>query len=141
MAVVAGLMLLTMTTISDDTALVAEQYGLDPVELQGAVNTSGYDAATYLCLAGEGLCPKPPVTVWDRLAQCESGGRWGINTGNGYYGGVQQDMTFWKRHGGMRYAPRPDLASREQQIAVAEQGLAVQGWGAWPRCSRMIGVR
>ena len=141
MAVVAGLMLLTMTTISDDTALVAEQYGLDPVELQGAVNTSGYDAATYLCLAGEGLCPKPLVTVWDKLAQCESGGRWGINTGNGYYGGVQQDMTFWKRHGGMRYAPRPDLASREQQIAVAEQGLAAQGWGAWPRCSRMIGVR
>lgn len=85
--------------------------------------------------------PKPIYTVWDRLAQCESSGRWWINTGNGYFGGLQQDMTFWRRHGGLAYASRPDLASREDQIAVAEVGLGVQGWGAWPWCSRFLGLR
>src|SRR5215467_3102921 len=87
----------------------------------------------------------PPVfsnyTIWDRLAVCESGSNWHINTGNGYYGGVQEDMTFWRRYGGMAYASRPDLATREQQIVVAQRGLAVQGWAAWPRCSRIIGAR
>lgn len=85
--------------------------------------------------------PPPAYGVWDRLAQCESTGRWNANTGNGYYGGLQQDMTFWRRHGGLQYAPRPDLASRAEQIAVAIVGQAAQGWGAWPVCSRRIGVR
>jgi len=79
--------------------------------------------------------------VWDRLAQCESSGIWSRNSGNGYYGGLQQDMTFWRRYGGMAYAARPDLASRESQVVVAERGLAVQGWGAWPACSRRLGLR
>jgi hypothetical protein len=86
--------------------------------------------------------PKPAVSgVWDRLAQCESRGIWSINTGNGYYGGLQEDMTFWRNHGGLKYASRPDLASREAQIAVAVTGQAVQGWGAWPTCSRILGLR
>jgi hypothetical protein len=86
--------------------------------------------------------PVPAVRpVWDRLANCESSGNWRINTGNGYYGGLQEDMQFWRRHGGLAYASRPDLASREAQVAVAERGLAAQGWGAWPRCSRMLGLR
>lgn len=89
--------------------------------------------------------PKPVVpavrAVWDRLAYCESRGDWHINTGNGYYGGLQEDMTFWRRHGGMQYASRPDLATREAQVAVAEVGLAAQGWGAWPNCSRILGLR
>ena len=85
--------------------------------------------------------PQPIYTVWDRLAQCESTSRWSANTGNGYYGGVQMDMTFWRRHGGGAYASRPDLASRNAQIAVAERGLAVQGWSAWPACSRKLGLR
>lgn len=89
--------------------------------------------------------PAPPVVavrgVWLRLAQCESSGRWHVNTGNGYYGGLQQDMTFWRRHGGTQYASRPDLASMEQQVAVAEVGLKVQGFGAWPVCSRRLGLR
>jgi hypothetical protein len=79
--------------------------------------------------------------VWDVLAQCESTGNWRANTGNGYYGGLQEDMGFWRNHGGMSYAARPDLASREAQIAVAEVGLARQGWGAWPACSRRLGLR
>jgi hypothetical protein len=85
--------------------------------------------------------PERPYGIWDRLAACESTSRWHIATGNGYFGGLQQDMTFWRRHGGMSFAPRPDLASREQQIAVAERGLAVQGWAAWPNCSRRLGLR
>ena len=82
-----------------------------------------------------------PYGIWDRLAECESSGRWWISTGNGYFGGLQMDMVFWRRHGGQRYAARPDYASREAQIAVARTGLAVQGWGAWPWCSRHLGLR
>lgn len=85
--------------------------------------------------------PEPAYSVWDDLARCESGERWHIATGNGYFGGLQMDMTFWRRHGGLQYAARPDLASRAAQIAVAEAGLAVQGFGAWPVCSRRIGAR
>jgi len=85
--------------------------------------------------------PERPYGVWEKLAACESTSNWRANTGNGYYGGLQADMTFWRRHGGMAFAPRPDLASPAQQIAVAERGLAVQGWAAWPACSRRLGLR
>jgi len=78
--------------------------------------------------------------TWDRLAGCESGGNWHINTGNGYYGGVQFSASTWLNYGGGRYAPRADLATREQQIAIAEKVLRGQGWGAWPACSRMLGL-
>jgi len=82
-----------------------------------------------------------PYGLWDDLAQCESTQRWHLDTGNGYYGGLQEDLTFWRRHGGSAYASRPDLASREAQIAVARVGLKVQGWSAWPACSRRLGLR
>lgn len=78
--------------------------------------------------------------TWNRLAQCESGGNWKINTGNGYYGGVQFSLGSWRAVGGQRYAPRPDLASRAQQVAAAERLLDIQGWGAWPACSRKLGL-
>ena len=81
----------------------------------------------------------PPVTNgarWDAIASCESGNNWAINTGNGYYGGVQFDQNTWERHGGLRYAQRADLATREEQIAIAEVTRARQGWGAWPVCGR-----
>ena len=78
---------------------------------------------------------------WDTLAACESGGDWKANTGNGFYGGLQMNAAFWSNYGGLRFAARPDLATREQQIAVAERGLAVQGWGAWPVCSVKVGLR
>ena len=86
----------------------------------------------------------PPVTnggAWDALASCESGGNWAINTGNGFYGGVQFDAGTWLAHGGGKYAPRADLATREEQIAIASKTQAVQGWGAWPTCSARIGAR
>ncbi|MDI9953141.1 MULTISPECIES: resuscitation-promoting factor [Rhodococcus] len=86
----------------------------------------------------------PPVengSVWDALAQCEATGNWAINTGNGFFGGVQFDQNTWERQGGLKYAPRADLATREEQIAVASQTQKTQGWGAWPSCSGRLGVR
>jgi resuscitation-promoting factor RpfB len=85
----------------------------------------------------------PPVangSAWDALASCESGGNWAINTGNGYFGGVQFDQNTWERQGGLRYASRADLATREEQIAIAEVTRARQGWGAWPVCSVRAGA-
>ncbi|WP_046301178.1 transglycosylase family protein [Mycobacterium sp. UM_Kg27] len=73
---------------------------------------------------------------WDHVARCESGNNWGINTGNGYQGGLQFSPSTWSSHGGGKYAPSAHLASREQQIAVAEHVLATQGRGAWPVCGR-----
>ncbi|BCP03544.1 hypothetical protein MINTM019_10000 [Mycobacterium paraintracellulare] len=71
---------------------------------------------------------------WDQVARCESGGNWAINTGNGYHGGVQFSASTWSSHGGGQYAPSAELATKEQQIAVAERVLATQGRGAWPVC-------
>lgn len=71
---------------------------------------------------------------WDQVARCESGGNWAINTGNGYHGGVQFSSSTWASHGGGQYAPSAELATKEQQIAVAERVLATQGRGAWPVC-------
>ena len=71
---------------------------------------------------------------WDQVAHCESGGNWAINTGNGFYGGVQFTAATWASHGGGEYAPSAQLATRDQQIAVAERVLATQGRGAWPVC-------
>src|SRR6201990_1708138 len=71
---------------------------------------------------------------WDQVSRCESGGNWGINTGNCYHGGVQFSSSTWAAHGGVEYAPSAELASKDQQIAVAERVLATQGRGAWPVC-------
>jgi len=77
---------------------------------------------------------------WDALAQCESSGNWGINTGNGYSGGLQFVQSTWEGYGGTAYAPTAAQASREQQIAVAEKVLASQGPGAWPACTAKLGM-
>lgn len=83
--------------------------------------------------------PEASAQDWDELAQCESSGDWSINTGNGFYGGLQFHQQTWEGFGGLAYAPRADLASRAQQIDIARQVLAVQGPGAWPACSRSTG--
>ncbi|GAA2754335.1 transglycosylase family protein [Amnibacterium kyonggiense] len=75
--------------------------------------------------------------TWDRLAQCESSGRWHIDTGNGYYGGLQFSMGTWRAHGG---SGSPARASKAGQIRVAEKVLRSQGWGAWPACSSRLGL-
>ena len=80
-------------------------------------------------------------SVWDSIAQCESGGDWSINTGNGYHGGLQFNPGTWAAYGGTAYAPTADQATREQQIAIAEKTQAAQGWGAWPACTAKLGLR
>lgn len=89
--------------------------------------------------------PKPAAvpngSVWDSIAQCESGGNWSINTGNGYHGGLQFHPQTWISHGGGQYAARADLATREQQIDIAQRVQASQGWGAWPACTAKLGLR
>ena len=86
----------------------------------------------------------PPVSdgsIWDAIAGCEAGGNWAINTGNGYYGGVQFDEGTWERNGGLRFASRADFATREEQITIAQVTRDRQGWGAWPVCSGRAGAR
>jgi resuscitation-promoting factor RpfA len=85
-----------------------------------------------------GTATAAPASVWDRLAQCESGGNWNTNTGNGFSGGLQFAGSTWRAYGGKGAAHQ---ASRGQQIAVAERVLASQGWKAWPACSRKLGLR
>lgn len=80
-------------------------------------------------------------SVWDSIAQCESGGNWAINTGNGFYGGLQFTASTWAAYGGTAYAPTANLATREQQIDVAKKVQAGQGWGAWPACTTSLGIR
>ncbi|MFF1838153.1 transglycosylase family protein [Streptomyces sp. NPDC058231] len=78
--------------------------------------------------------------VWEKVAACESTGNWHINSGNGYFGGLQFTRSTWEAYGGTRYAPRADLATREQQTAIAEKVLEGQGPGAWPTCSTRAGL-
>lgn len=77
-------------------------------------------------------------TVWDRLAACESGGNWAINTGNGYYGGLQFTLSSWRAVGGSGY---PNQASREEQIMRGQMLQSRGGWGNWPACSAKLGLR
>ncbi|MET0871593.1 MAG: transglycosylase family protein [Paeniglutamicibacter terrestris] len=78
---------------------------------------------------------------WAALAKCESGGNWSINTGNGYYGGLQFSASSWLGAGGGKYAPLPHLASPSEQVATAEKLRANGGWGHWPHCSSKLGLR
>ncbi|MFD8390145.1 transglycosylase family protein [Streptomyces sp. NPDC059680] len=91
-------------------------------------------------LAATGNAAAADNGVWDRIAQCESGGNWHINTGNGYYGGLQFSAGTWRAYGGTAYAPTADQASRGAQIAVATKVQQAQGWGAWPVCSGRAGA-
>ena len=85
----------------------------------------------------------PTGDRWDQLAQCETGGNWSTNTGNGFGGGLQfmhqRSYSTWLSFGGGEFAPHPWEASREQQIDIAERVLASSGWGAWPGCAHMNG--
>ncbi len=101
----------------------------------------GSAALVALTAAGVGLTAAPAnaasLATWDRLAQCESSGNWHINTGNGYYGGLQFSLSTWRAYGG---SGMPQNASRMEQIRIAEKVLGGQGWGAWPQCSVKVGA-
>ncbi|MGB6038265.1 MAG: transglycosylase family protein, partial [Gordonia sp. (in: high G+C Gram-positive bacteria)] len=94
------------------------------IALTGAILGGG------AALMGGGHASAASDSEWDQVAQCESGGNWAINTGNGYHGGLQFSPSTWSSHGGGQYAPTADQATREQQIAVGERVLATQGKGA-----------
>lgn len=102
----------------------------------GRVLVIGAIAGGGMAMAGTGANAADGGT-WDALAQCESGGNWAINTGNGFSGGLQFTPSTWAAFGG---TGSPESASREQQIAVAERVQAGQGWGAWPSCAAQLGL-
>ncbi|MDX3666883.1 transglycosylase family protein [Streptomyces europaeiscabiei] len=97
-------------------------------------------AGMALPLIGTGVAEAADVETWDKVAACESTNDWNINTGNGYYGGLQFSQSTWEAFGGTAYAARADLATKEQQIAIAEKVLDGQGPGAWPTCSGRAGL-
>ncbi|MEW2402896.1 transglycosylase family protein [Streptomyces sp. NPDC046862] len=97
-------------------------------------------AGMAIPLIGTGVADAADVSTWNKVAACESTNNWSINTGNGYYGGLQFTQSTWEAYGGTAYAARADLATRDQQIAVAEKVLKGQGPGAWPVCSVRAGL-
>ncbi|OFS14260.1 transglycosylase family protein [Kytococcus sp. HMSC28H12] len=106
----------------------------------GAAGVSGAFIVTGLAAAAPANASSYDPSVWDRVAQCESGGNWSINTGNGFYGGVQFTQQAWEGVGGTQWAPRADLASKSEQIAAARRALAYAGPKAWPMCSIEAGL-
>ncbi|NYH40678.1 hypothetical protein HNR22_000405 [Micromonospora jinlongensis] len=104
-----------------------------------AVGTLAVGAVTGAVALFGPAAPAQAAVNWDAIAQCESGGNWKINTGNGYYGGLQFSQGTWAGYGGKKYAARADLASRGEQIAIAEKVLDGQGIGAWPTCGKKGG--
>lgn len=115
--------------------------------VQGDGNIVVYKADGTVAWAAKHWPPKPPPPppaptraygVWDRLAKCESGGNWSINTGNGYYGGLQFNLSTWHSNGGSGY---PHYHSRDEQIRVAEVLHSRRGFQPWPACSKKLGLR
>lgn len=97
-------------------------------------------SAIAIPLLGAASAHAADGTTWDRVAECESGGQWSADDGNGFYGGLQLTQEVWQKYGGRTYAPSADQASRSQQIAVAEKALAGQGLVAWPVCGPLSGL-
>ncbi|MEU9587615.1 transglycosylase family protein [Streptomyces werraensis] len=97
-------------------------------------------SAIAIPLLGAGAASAADGETWDRVAECESGGSWSQNTGNGYYGGLQLTQDDWENYGGLEFAPSADEASRNQQITVAERILADQGVGKWRACGLLTGL-
>jgi LysM repeat protein len=101
------------------------------------VVVAGVAVGAPLAVAGGPAQAAESSVNWDAIAQCESGGNWSINTGNGYYGGLQFKLSTWQAYGG---SGNPASASREEQIRVAENVLKGQGIGAWPVCGKKAGA-
>ncbi|WP_030754758.1 transglycosylase family protein [Streptomyces griseus] len=111
-----------------------------PRQAPAIVVTAGVTgSALALPLLATGSASAADAATWDRVAACESGGQWSANLGNGAYGGLQMTQEAWERHGGLAYAPSPDLASRAQQIAVADKALAA-GSTDWATCAPIAGL-
>ncbi|MEE1927034.1 transglycosylase family protein [Streptomyces sp. TRM 70351] len=115
------------------------RYRPSPVSRASLTVTAG-GAGIALPLIGVGHVQAAPVDTWEKVAACESSGRWHVNTGNGHFGGLQFKQSTWESYGGAAYAARADQATKAEQIAVAEKVLAGQGPGAWPACSPRAGL-
>ncbi|MGA5700715.1 transglycosylase family protein [Peterkaempfera bronchialis] len=112
-----------------------------PSQTKKFVTAAGVTGAGIaLPLMAAGSASAASTATWDKVAQCESGGEWDINTGNGFYGGLQFTQSTWAAYGGTVYADRADLASKSVQIEIAEKVLGSQGPGAWPVCSVQAGL-
>lgn len=109
-----------------------------PVAAKPAVKQPAATPKKRVATTPAAPAPVSDGSVWDRLAQCEAGGNWSINTGNGYYGGLQFSLGSWRAVGGNGL---PSQASREEQIARGQMLQARSGWGAWPACSAKLGLR
>ncbi|WP_328350810.1 transglycosylase family protein [Streptomyces sp. NBC_00445] len=107
---------------------------------RASLTVTAGSAGMAIPLIGTGTAHAADVDTWNKVAACESTSNWSINTGNGYYGGLQFAQSTWEAFGGTRYAPRADLATKDQQIAIAEKVLDGQGPGAWPTCSVKAGL-
>ncbi|MEU5533193.1 transglycosylase family protein [Streptomyces sp. NPDC020362] len=106
-----------------------------PSKATRAIALAGVTGAVVAApLMAAGNASAATGSEWDAVAQCESGGNWAINTGNGYYGGLQFSASTWAAYGGTAYAAQANQATKAQQITVAEKVLAAQGKGAWPVC-------
>lgn len=122
-------------TIPDEKAVIAhrempQSVAAQQVQAENAGARASYSAPSNAPAVTDG-------SVWDQLAACESGGNWAINTGNGYYGGLQFSLSSWQGVGGTGY---PSQASREEQILRGQMLQARSGWGAWPTCSAKLGL-
>jgi nucleoid-associated protein YgaU len=102
---------------------------------RGAVVVAGAAGLTIGVLTGSA---QAGGHNWDGVAQCEASGNWSMNSGNGYYGGLQFSHSTWQAYGGSEFAPRADMAAKHEQIMVAERTLAGQGAGAWPTCGKHL---
>ncbi|AZM61826.1 MULTISPECIES: transglycosylase family protein [unclassified Streptomyces] len=110
-----------------------------PSKATRAIAVAGVaSAAVAAPLMAAGNASAATASEWDAVAQCESGGNWSINTGNGYYGGLQFSASTWAGYGGTKYAATADRATKAQQIEIAEKVLAGQGKGAWPVCGKNL---
>ncbi|WP_042403296.1 transglycosylase family protein [Streptacidiphilus carbonis] len=122
------------------TAATETHGGRKKSRLRAAVLAGVVVAAPVAGLVTATSASAADTSTWDAVAQCESTGNWSINTGNGYYGGLQFSDSTWAAYGGTAYASSADQASKSQQIAVAEKVLASQGPGAWPVCGPQAGL-
>ncbi|MGK5500424.1 transglycosylase family protein [Streptomyces sp. URMC 125] len=107
---------------------------------RASLSVTAGGAGIAIPLIGAGAAHATPEEIWNKVAACESSGNWNTNTGNGFYGGLQFKQSTWREFGGTQYAPRADLATRAEQIAVAERVLDGQGPTAWPVCSGQAGL-
>ena len=115
------------------------RYKPSPVS-RASLTVTASGAGLALPFIGVSHAQAAPVEAWDKVATCESTNRWDVNTGNGYFGGLQFKQSTWQEFGGTAYAARADKATKEQQIAIAEKVLQKQGQGAWPTCSVRAGL-